>query len=86
MAYFPDHLLATGSLLSYAHPHVEFGFITSVDIEKEAAFVRYYWKHLPDTLRTKSNSERTSIANLWPRLSRPQPEVNELLAKIEGDK
>jgi len=86
VAYFPDHILALGALLSYAHPGVEFGFITSVDLEKGTAFVRYWSVSGPKELRTKANSERTPLANLWPRLSKPQSVIDDLLVELEGDK
>ena len=86
VAYFPDHLLAMGALLSYAQPGVEFGLITSICPEEGVAFVRYWSKTSPDELRTTALSERTPLRNLWPRVSKTWDIIDRTLAEIEGDK
>lgn len=62
VAYIPAHAKGDINL-----PHVEYGFVTSVNEDGTAAYVRY-WRKKPvgghAELRTKSNSELTPVEYL----------------------
>ena len=79
--YIPTH--AGG----YArHPDVEIGFVTSLDDDGDTAFCRYWSKSSPAELRTKANSEATSLFLLerpMPDQLKPQEIVDRLLTEIE---
>lgn len=72
--YVPDH--ADGDI---HHPDAEEGFVTSVSPVVKHAFCRYWSRHAPGELRTKSCSELTPVANLVVRDTRPQAEVEAAL-------
>lgn len=62
------------------HPDCEEGFITSV--QGRAAFCRYWSKFPPFDLRTRANSELTSLSSLVICDTRPQSTVERALKEI----
>jgi len=76
--YVPNH--ANGSTW---HIDCERGFVTSLNQDGAHAFVRYWSKSNPGTLRTRANSECTPIANLVIKDTVDQALVDQCLANID---
>lgn len=77
IAYIPLH--AGGDI---DHRDVEFGFVTSVKLELNVAYCRYWSKHSAGELRTKANSEGTPMDCLVEHISVQQTLVDSLLIEI----
>lgn len=79
IAYIPDHAKEVG----LNHPDVEFGFVNSLREDGTAAFCRYWSKSNPAELRTKANSERTNISDIFIWVSHPQSDIDAAIAAID---
>ena len=74
--YIPTHAKGDKN-----HPDCENGFVTSV--QGDSAFCRYWSKQDSTKLRTKANSELTSIRDLVVWETTPKHLVNDALIIIE---
>lgn len=81
----PDHLIDKYSVVTaskfFQLPGIEFGFVMS--IKDDDAFCRYFYNE--GGLRTKANSERTPLRNLFicPRWwQRGQRSIDDLIEEI----
>ena len=69
------------------HPGVELGFVFGKPgLLRTSVFCRYWSKHSPNELRTKSCSELTPIDCILIKDTRPQEVVDKVIKKIEEDK
>ncbi len=64
------------------HPATAYGFVTSVQEKNLIAYVRYWSKGTPMTLRTRSNSEGSPLHLLYPYISVPQSVVTSMLETL----
>ena len=79
IVYVPTH--ANGDI---EHADCEAGFVTSCPGPKRVRFCRYWSKHSPGELRTKSGSELTPRALLVAVDTVPQVRVDAALREIEA--
>ncbi len=80
VVYVPKH--ANGQL---DHPNSEEGFVTRVvpyPAGADIVYCRFWSKHAPDTLRTRSTSEACFADELIVKRTRPQKAVKAMLKKI----
>ena len=81
IVYLPPH-----AERNLNHPDVEYGFITSGPVtvapNVAAYYARYWRKGHPGKLRTKANSECTSLDCIVVKDSVPQNVVNAVLAEF----
>jgi len=77
IVYIPQHAEGDRN-----HKDVEEGFVTSV--RGNSAFCRYWSKYDRYQLRTKANSESTSIRDLVIEATRTQDIIDEMLEDIGG--
>ena len=75
IVYVPLH--ANGNV---DHPDCEAGFVTS--LRGDTVWCRYWSKHCPGELRTKANSEATPLDLLVFTDTRPQDEVDRIVATL----
>ncbi len=64
------------------HPDVEAGFVFG-KIIRSHIFCRYWSKHSPDELRTKSCSESTPVDCILIKDTRPQDVVDKVIKEID---
>ena len=65
------------------HESCEYGFITSLHVDGKDAYCRYWSKHEQGELRTKANSELTSLAMLLPCKSVEPERVDHVIEKYD---
>lgn len=78
--YIPDHAGEDTS-----HPDCQTGFTTSDIRSDRYIFCRFWSKCSPGELRTKANSELTSVENITVATSVPQEQVEAALEKYCGE-